>query len=367
MTSLGPTPVLPPSHGPTTDQLLSDLLAQSGLPQGGLRCIQVFHLNHIGDMVFSLPVLASLRAAFPDAHIVSVVRPSVLDLGRMAGQSSEFLLREKHHGWKRRRLLAAELRSRRPDLSILLSQSYESTLLAWLSGSPRRVGFLDTGLGFLLTERVEKIGPPSVGNNLRLLGAAGIEPQKKDYIGLLRPPGEEAARMRQRLAEAGVQPESRLIVLGPGASLHGGVKEWTPEGFAAVADHFMAQPDTAVVVTGTTPADGIVGLAKRPVVDLSCRTSISELVALLARADLFIGIDAGTLHIAGAAGARIVGLYGPSDHTFTGPQALHCRVVTSAVPCSPCFKSRCALGRVCMMGITPQQVIQAAEETLAEV
>ena len=92
----------------------------------------------------------------------------------------------------------------------------------------------------------------------------------------------------------------------------------------------------------------------------------SEWAALLDRADLFIGVDSGALHVAAALGTQVVGLYGPSDPNITGPQGLGHLVVRHPVDCSPCFRRTCSIGRVCMINIEADAVIEAAERALAD-
>lgn len=331
-----------------------------------VRSIQVYHLNHIGDMIFSLPLLASLRHAFPRARILSTMRPAGLDIWKMAGLADEYLIRQRGWGVRMRAQLVHALRRRKPDLSVLLSQSIESVLLARLSGSPVRVGFRTSAGAGLLTHRAEAIGPPNTSSNLRLLEAVGVAPTKTDYVGLLRAPAGEFRRMNNRLTGLGAPGYKKLVVLSPGASPKRSVKEWTDEGFAAVIDHFGAQTDTAVAITGTEPATEIVARTNQPVLDLTCHTTLPELVALMERADLTIGVDSGALHVAAAVGTPVVGLYGPSDPDVTGPQGQGHKIVRLRVECSPCFRNTCPIGRICMEDMTAGMVIDAAESALAQ-
>ncbi|MEI6914639.1 MAG: glycosyltransferase family 9 protein [Armatimonadota bacterium] len=331
-----------------------------------IRSIQVFHLNHLGDMIFSLPLLASIQQAFPRANIQSILRPPVVELWQIAGQGDEYLVRQKRQGWKRRMDLVRALRKRDPQVTFVLSQAYEPCLIAKLTGSPQRVGFTHTMMGWLLTDRVQKHGPPSLANNLNLLKAIGVEPSKQDYVGLLQPCVGDINRLQTRLAEIGVPSYKRLIVLGPGASPKRSVKEWTDEGFAAVGDYFSATKDTAVAIVGTTPAGPILKHARLPVIDLTGKTTLPELVSVLDRADLFIGVDSGALHIAGALGTPVVGLYGPSNEKITGPQGVANRVLTYPVPCHPCYQPNCSIGRPCLVNITSEDVINAATAVLTE-
>lgn len=318
-------------------------------------------------MVFSLPVLASLKLQFPSAKIVSILRKPCLPIWQSAGIGDEFLVRQSGTSIRSFRQLLKALRKRRPDFAIVLPQSHQPVILAKFSGAAVRAGFHPSPLERWLTCTVPKNTPPSVFNNLALLESLGIRPRKRDYVGLLHPVEGEVVRMRTRLAEMGVPSYARLIVLSPGANISGSVKEWTPEGFAAVADHYATQPDTAVVFIGTTPVDDILKLCQfGKVHDLTCKTTLHELIALLARADLFIGIDSGALHIAAATGTPVVGLYGASDWENTGPMGIGHRIVRHPVECSPCLAESCAIGRICMTRIQPGLVIEAADSALDE-
>jgi lipopolysaccharide heptosyltransferase II len=331
-----------------------------------IRCIAVFHVNQIGDMIFSLPLLANLRHRYPRARIVSVLRPHLREIWDMAGLGDEFLIRDRTSRFRGFLPIVRALRKRSPDLCVVQSQTLEPALLARLSGAPERVGFRIAWWDrFLLTRVVPKDTPPSVANNLRLGEAAGAPSVRKDYVGLLRPPAGERIRMMRRLAEHRVSAHTRLIVLAPGASAGRALKLWTDEGFAAVADHFAAQPGTAVAFAGGESLSGIVSRVSHPVLDFSGATTLPELAALLDRADLLISVDSGPLHMAAAMATPVVGIYGPTDPALTGPMGIGHRVVRFGVPCSPCHLKECSIGRICMQDLPPSAVIQAAEEILA--
>lgn len=335
------------------------------IPPSQVHSIQVFHLTNIGDMVFSLPMLASLRHAFPKAHIASIMRPATRDIWEMSHLGDEYLLRATPATWASRMALVRAVRKRHPELAVLISQSPEARFLAKLSGARVRVGFRRTfteGLG--LTHWVHKDSPPSTANNARLLECIGVPPVRADYVGLLVPPHGERIRMGARLRQAGVSAMRRLVVLAPGTSAARTIKEWTDEGFAAVADHFAAQPGTSVAIVGTAPADGIVRLAQRDLLDLTRQTNLRELAALLDMADVVIGVDSGVIHVAAALATPVVAIHGPTDPAATGPQGIGHRIARNPVPCSPCLQKTCAIGRICLTDLQPRTVIELAEEVL---
>ena len=284
--------------------------------------VAVLHLNQVGDLVFGLPALAALRAGFPEARILSVVRQNLAPLLSATSVSGTGLVDEliEHRGVRDFFRTAEALRAREIDLAVCLSESPRSRLLAYLSRAPRRVGLDDGPLASLLTERVEKRGLPSTSNDIRLVRGLGCPLPYDSYVGLI----EVAPRDRQRaidlLREQGLPAEQRLVVLAPGASQGRGLKEWPLERFVEVARHVGAKQGVVAVFVGTGLPDGSERDLPNGCLDLSGRTSLRELAGLLSLTDLFIGNDSGALHLAACLAVPCVALFGPTDPDETGPQ-----------------------------------------------
>lgn len=325
--------------------------------------IACFHLNQVGDLVFSLPALKSVRDSDTEARITSIVRPGAKDLIESSGLVDEVILRPT--GAKLSKLsLAVELSSRRFDLALVFSQSAECAVLAGITRAPRRIGFVNTSLGSLLTQRVDFSHPPSTANNLRLIEAAGFRPTTTSYAGLLKPTPAQSERAAELLAERGVGESSVIAVLAPGTSGRRSLKEWSDSGFAAVGRHLIRR-GCAVAVVGTEPADSVA--AQCPgLIDLGGRTSLGDVVGVIARASVLVAVDSGILHIGAAVGVRVVGLYGPSSPEITGPQGEGHTVLTSGADCSPCVRTVCKYNRKCMTDISIDAVIAAVDSTLSD-
>lgn len=320
-----------------------------------------FHLNQIGDLAFSLPALKCIRDSFPGAHIISVARPGMAEVLESTGLPDEVVPRKS--GLNLDKLaLARALAAGRPDLAVVFSQSATCASLAYLSGAPQRVGFINTSLGFLLTSRIEFHHPPSTVNNLRLVEAVGARITCQSYSGLLRATPEQTERANAILQAAGIGPDEPIAALSPGTSGRRSVKEWTDEGFAAVGRH-MSKRGLSPVILGTVPACSIVD-EYDGILDLSGQTNLGEVVAILARSRVLVAVDSGVLHLCAAAGTPVVGLYGSSNPAITGPQGDGHIVLTSGADCSPCVKTECSLARKCMTDLTPESVTRAVDSIL---
>lgn len=320
--------------------------------------ILCFHLNQVGDLAFSLPALRCIRDSFPDSHITSVVRPSMKEVLESTGIPDYVLSRQMGLNLNKAGL-ARTLGSGGYDLAIVFSQSAECALLAYLSRAPKRIGFVDTSLGRLLTSRIEFHHPPSTENNLRLAQAVGCEITCRNYSGLLRATQAQTDRANGILQAAGVGPYDPIAALSPGTSGRRSVKEWTDEGFAAVGRH-LVQRGLRPVILGTVPASNIVE-QDDGILDLSGKTNLGEVVAILARSRVLVAVDSGVLHLCAAVGTGVVGLYGSSNLAITGPQGNGHIVLTSGADCSPCVRTECSLGRKCMTDLKPETVISAVD------
>ena len=124
---------------------------------------------------------------------------------------------------------------------------------------------------------------------------------------------------------AAVKAAKRLLVLGPGATRAG--KTWPVERFADLAARLTARGgllEGAVVAPSGGPMDtaaaGAIGqgLPAERFVDMTGADLLTT-AALMARADLFVGNDSGMMHLAAAAGAPTLGLFGPTDERLYGP------------------------------------------------
>jgi lipopolysaccharide heptosyltransferase II len=337
-----------------------------------VKRVLVFHLNQIGDLMFTLPALKALREAYPEAHITSVLRPYLAGLLAESGFVDEILHRpspvlQAAVG------LGLKLREGRPDMAVAFSQSATMALCARLSGARHRVGYVDSDLAGFLTHRIQVRGIPCPEKVMRLLRGLGIEPAKTDYVGLARLSQEDWEYGGRLLAECEMQGDGPLIALAPGESSNKPYKSWTAEGFMAVAVR-LAHDDGARLVVVGAEADRELGyeiigpIGPRQSCNLAGRTTPGQLAAVLARCDLLIGIDSGPMHVAAAMARPVVALFGPTDPRRTGPQGEGHEVIFHEQPCwGPCVHPvtpNCG-HRSCMMSITPHEVLAAALRILS--
>lgn len=332
--------------------------------------------NWVGDAVMAIPALQAIRARRPDAEIVVLARPWVADLYSAQGYVDRLLTYDRdgqHSGFRGRERLAAELRREKFDVAILFQNAFDAAWIAWRARIPERIGYARDARSLLLTRaiRVPRKGEIPAHESyyyLELLRRAGwlAETPALENISLWIPP-EARRAAEQTLARAGSRPSATRVALAPGAAF-GSAKCWLPERYAALADHLIATFGVDVIIFGSRQeremAEKIVRAMRQHALSLAGATHIGDLPALLASCGLFIGNDSGAMHVAGAVGLPVVGIFGPTDPDGTRPMTSRFALVREPVSCSPCFLRHCPIDHRCMTGIPVERVVAAAQDWL---
>ncbi len=332
--------------------------------------------NWIGDAIMALPALRAVRKRFPEAEIAIVGRPYVADIYRdqeICDQLIPYDPRGLHAGLSGRERLAAELRAQKFDMALLLQNAFDAAWLAWRARIPERIGYARDARSFLLTKAVPlprhgEIPAHEKFYYLELLRRAGWldSAQDETFIGV-RVSEEKRRSADEFLCESGVRQGALRIAIGAGAS-YGSAKCWPPPRFAEVANQLQSEADADVILFGTA-AEASVSTAisaemRRPPTDLTGKTAIADLPALLSQCHLFIGNDSGAMHVAAAVGLPVIAVFGPTDPEGTAPVTPRCSIVQQKPYCSPCFLRRCPTDHRCMTAIAANMVEAAARPWL---
>jgi lipopolysaccharide heptosyltransferase II len=332
--------------------------------------------NWVGDAILALPALRAVRSKFPDAHISILARPYVADIYRGQGVSDDLIAYDpiaEHRGWSGRNRLIASLRSKHFDVALLLQNAFDAAWLAWRAQIPQRIGYARDARSPLLTKAIAvprpgEIPPHEKFYYLELVRRAGWLDAlpKVDHI-TLQVSDSARHHAAQTLIDAGSRPHARRIAIGAGAS-YGSAKCWPPGRFAEWANRFLVQNDADVILFGTAAeapvSHAIIANMHRKPIDLTGKTVIADLPALLSQCHLFLGNDSGAMHVAAAVGLPVVAIFGPTDPFGTAPVTPRCTIVQQKPYCSPCFLRRCPTDHRCMEQLTPDMVEAAVNPWL---
>jgi len=177
---------------------------------------------------------------------------------------------------------------------------------------------------------------------------------------------EEERGVDVLLETHGVGAEEPLVALAPGASF-GPSKCWPASSFAEVADHLAAR-GARIVLLGApaeAPLTAAVSAAmKRPALDFASVLGLAESKALIRRSKLLICNDAGARHIAAAFGVPALVFFGPTSLEKTNLNLEGLSVLETDHGCRPCYERHCPIDHRCMNDISPEQVIELAQERI---
>lgn len=321
--------------------------------------------NWLGDAVMALPALAALRRHFAASHVTVAAVPAVATVFREVSDVAPDAVVDLPTATAD---AVARLGEGRFDLGILLPNSWRSAWQFRRAGIPERWGYGGTGRGLLLSRAaVRPRGRLHQADYYRhLVRQLGV-PCPDDEPPRLA--AEEASREEAaRLLGAGAAP-GPLAAFAPGAA-YGQAKQWPPDRVAEVAARLArAHGATCLLLGAGHDRDAGRAIeswlrANAPetmgrVRNLIGRTSLSALVGLVARADVLVSNDSGTMHLAAALGRPVVAVFGPTDERATRPIGDHV-VLTASVFCRPCMLRDCPIDHRCMKRITVDQVYAAA-------
>jgi len=336
--------------------------------------------NWLGDAVMAMPALGELRRIFGATHITLVARPSVAGLFEGEGLADDLIAvgdgRDPVEKTRRFFDEARRLRQTRFDLAVLLTNSFASALTARAAGVKQIVGYATDARGLLLSEKLafepnyKRLHQVRYYLNLAAQVERHFTGESRvdlDAQPALRVTESARQRARQMLEVAGVDTSKRLLAINPGAT-NSRAKRWLPDRFAATADQLSARDGFAAFIVGTAgdraDALAVTSRMRASVADLTGHTTLAELKAVLACAQLVISNDTGAAHVAAALGVPTVTVFGPTEDFATRPLAQLARVVRRPVECSTCMLRDCPIDHRCMTGVDVIDVTQAAQSLL---
>lgn len=340
--------------------------------------ILVVRLGAMGDIVHVIPAVKNLRENYPSAHISWLVEDTLKDLIELIPEIDEVLVfpRRKWQAYLKQpkkyvKLLSEVkefftlLRRKRWEIALDFHGNFKSGLLTFLSGAQTRLGFskgfckefnfvftnLRIGLKQNRIHRIDKY--------LTLLQGLGIEASYQ------RPsfsvPDADKIYINDFFQHANLE-QKRIVAIHPGTSLFGKYKRWPVKNYAILADRLVNELNYSVVFTWGSleyPIVQEIVSSMRYHATIACKTSsVKQLIALLQRAQVFIGGDTGPTNIASSMGIPTIAIFGPKDPVIYAPYDKNASVVKKDIPCSPCVKRTCD-HVTCITSVTPDDVLNA--------
>ncbi|NJD36776.1 MAG: glycosyltransferase family 9 protein [Geobacter sp.] len=354
------------------------------------RNILVVNIRLIGDVILTTPLIAILKAAWPDTQIDLLVNRGT---GEFLGKDPRVRHVLSSDGSRSGGYLKKIFR--RYDLAINMNASDRGNIAVLLASRHLRVGLYygnrfwkDIWKKLLFSHPVSYPFPIHYARLCQVvaekLGLAVTKLESKVFWDTA-----DENIVAELLALKGVQ--GPYMVVHPFARWR--YKYWQVERFAAVSDsvaeRYGLQPvwTSSPVVEEQEALTMMSELCRIRPVQIPGELNLNQITCLLAHSSLYLGLDTAVSHLAATTGIPVVALYGPtitdwwSPWNNNGPIAQQCplprgkqrtgsiTVLQAELPCVPCGRAGCddnGGDAPCMQAIEVDEVLAAVDELLAE-
>ncbi len=280
----------------------------------------------LGDVCRSVCVLAALKARFPDAQIDWVVQDGFeQSIIHHPALNKVILFNRKAFGkqCKKGRFLPLlrwlrELKATQYDLVIDAQGLARSGFFTWATRAPKRVGYRDAqeNSWIFLNQRIDAPRTlHTVDRMLKLAQSTGANISKPDmrlYAG------------DDELSQVIIEYPERYAVIAPTSRWPG--KCWSIERFTELTQRLIARPEIDRIIIVGGPGER---LSCAPLLELAedhphitdrvGSTTISQLLAIISRAQLVVANDSAAIHMAVGFDRQLIALLGPTEPSLVGP------------------------------------------------
>ena len=278
-------------------------------------------LSAIGDTCHALAVIRRMQDNWPDVRITWLIGKTEASLLSDI-PDIEFVVFDKSRGRAAYRDVRTALAGKHFDIALCMHASLRANLLIRSLPAPIRLGFDKArakDFQWLFTNRRIDAAPGTHALEAMMAFATAMGATKRDLRWDI-----PLAQADRDFAASFAAHDTPLVVISPCSSQRArNFRNWNVENYAAVITHLETQYGAQVVLTGG-PSDlekdyGARLAAGSTALDLVGQSTLKQLAALIARADLVICPDSGPAHMATALGTAVVGLYATSNPARTGP------------------------------------------------
>lgn len=332
-----------------------------------MKRILIIEPNWLGDILFTTPSIRAARKSKPAAFIAVMAHPRCKEMLEDNPNIDKLILfdeKTSHRGLLEKLFFISGLRKLKFDTVICFHRSMSKTLIAYLAGIPRRVGYYTRKRSWLLTNslRQEKDAVHRVEYFLNLIRSIGINDSGRDYE--FNIPKVAISDADIILKGAGVDEGEEFFIINPGGNWP--QKRWPKQSYTMLCEKLHNIYNYKILVTGsmkdTELASDIIGRRGNYAVSICGKTNLKQLAAIMNKAKIVIANDSGPMHIAVSQRTPVVAIFGPTSPLITGPRGngkyitLHKRLDCIV----PCYK-RCYDYR-CMSAISVADVLAAVKK-----
>ncbi|WAJ69669.1 glycosyltransferase family 9 protein [Catenovulum adriaticum] len=283
-----------------------------------IQSICILRLSAIGDVCHAVASVQAIQRQYPSAKITWVIgKIEAMLLADLPGV--RFVVFDKKQGWQAYRQLKKDL-PEKFDVLLHMQVALRANIAAFFIKAKRKIGFashLSKELhSFAINESCEAVKQPHVLEGFQAFAKQIGVPDFKPSWHI--PVSESDIDWAKQQYTAG----KPVFVIAAAASK--AERNWLAERYAKVADYAVDKGFEVILSGGPTPmektlAENIMRFCQHRVKNCVGQSSLKQLLALLAKADIVLAPDTGPAHMAVTQGTPVIGLYAHSNPARTGP------------------------------------------------
>ena len=340
--------------------------------------ILIIKQSSLGDIIHTLPVVHALKRCFPSCRIGWIVEQSYAAL--LVQDPAVDVVYPLHipstsnpgSGWmsffqafiatlRILRRLRTALHAAPYDFVLDLHSSFRSGLFSLMNPQGVRVGFSDAReLNTFFQHNLIKMTPDAVhavDKNLLFCTFFGCEVMPTDFH--LCSSSADEQTVDRFLTESGISAVDHFVYVNPTARWQS--KFWVVSRWGELCDQLLAggiRPVFGGSANDLAYIKGIAGQMNGQAIVAAGRLTLTESVALMKRASVYVGLDTGPMHMAAMTGTPVVALFGPTHPERVGPYRVKNTVIQAAGLNCLCCRKRACVQQNCMLGIGVAEVYE---------
>ncbi|MCX5709891.1 MAG: lipopolysaccharide heptosyltransferase II [Candidatus Omnitrophica bacterium] len=312
-------------------------------------------LSNIGDAILTLPALDSLMREYPAADIYVMCAERPKELFENNPRIKKVIIFDKHAGMKANIKLFNALRKEKFDLVVDLRNTFFG---AALPARYRTSPFFsrNKSIAHMRDKHLAKLPTPNTQHPNKIRPQAlNISPSDEGYVDKI-------------IKDNNISQKDAFIVIAPGA--RSSIKRWPKERFAQLTSLLGKDFGSKLALIGdkadVEASRYIKEASGLDILDLTGKTTLMQLAALLKKSRLLITNDSAIMHLASYLNVPVLAVFGPTDENKYGPWSIASSVVRKSIYCRPCEKAACKSGSLkCLELIRVDDVYHAAKGLLS--
>ncbi|WP_101775512.1 glycosyltransferase family 9 protein [Pasteurella oralis] len=283
------------------------------------RSLCILRLSAIGDVCHALAAVQQIQRYWPSTKISWIVGKTEAQL--LAGiPNVELITYDKKTGWQGIFALWRQLKAQQFDALLNMQTALRASIISLGIKATYKIGFgkkrAREGQWLFTNRKITEPNSPHVLDGFMAF---------VDYLGvpIEQPQWQlQISEQDRQIVKQYLDPMRKNLLISPCSSK--AEKDWLIERYAEIAN--IAHQHNIQVIFCSSPAkrememtQKIITLCDFQPIDLSGKTNLKQLTALIGLVDLVIAPDSGPAHLATTQGTDVIGLYAYHNPQRTGP------------------------------------------------